>query len=39
VILSRALGALMATEIEVLACVEERSEIEEAFLNLTDPEP
>jgi ABC-2 type transport system ATP-binding protein len=38
VILSRALGALMATGIEVLACVEERSEIEEAFLNLTDPE-
>jgi ABC-2 type transport system ATP-binding protein len=38
VVLSRALGALMATEIEVLACVEERSEIEEAFLNLTDPE-
>jgi len=38
VILSRALGALMATEIEVLACLEERSEIEEAFLNLTDPE-
>ena len=28
----------MATEIEVLACLEERSEIEEAFLNLTDPE-
>jgi ABC-2 type transport system ATP-binding protein len=39
VVLSRALGALMATDIEVLACVEERSEIEEAFLNLTDPEP
>lgn len=38
VILSRALGALMARGIEVLACVEERSEIEEAFLNLTDPE-
>jgi len=38
VILSQALGALMATEIEVLACLEERSEIEEAFLNLTDPE-
>jgi ABC-2 type transport system ATP-binding protein len=38
VILSRAFGALMATEIEVLACLEERSEIEEAFLNLTDPE-
>ncbi len=38
VTLGRALRALMAREIDVLACREERSEIEEAFLNLTEPE-
>jgi len=38
VTLGRALGALMRTGIDVLACREERSDIEEAFLSLTDPE-
>ena len=38
VTLGRALGALMRTEIDVLACRDERSDIEEAFLSLTDPE-
>ncbi len=38
VTLGRALGALMGAGIDVLACREERSEIEEAFLSLTDPE-
>jgi hypothetical protein len=38
VTLGRALGALMRTGIDVLACRDERSDIEEAFLSLTDPE-
>jgi ABC-2 type transport system ATP-binding protein len=36
--LGRALRALMAADLDVLACREERSDIEEAFLSLTDQE-
>jgi hypothetical protein len=39
VTLGRALGALLHAGIDVLACREERSEIEEAFMQLIGPEP
>jgi hypothetical protein len=35
VVLGEALASLAAAQIDVLACREERSEIEEAFLSLT----
>lgn len=39
VVLGDALAALMAAEVQILACRQERSEIEEAFFALTQGEP
>jgi hypothetical protein len=39
VVLGDALAALAAADIKVLACREERSEIEEAFLSFMRDEP